>query len=584
MKNLGNMAAPTSGELSLLKIWSEKNEDDYTANNADGQNSFSLEGLSRNSRNDSNGGNINLNSTYNPLPDEATPHKMSEFYGYDHDLNDGSYSFSARIKTGHYYYISYVTGGSVSTTAAGYHGYRYDLSNSGQYSFSDGSKPGGMVTNAPTISYSASNNLTLNGEPEHIPNDGTNDIGNRGKFGHNFTNGRACSVDRIWNASSRYQGSGGDNGGDHKIYISFHGHRPTWQHFYVRWHESNTWVDLGASSTWDTSGSGTVYGDLSPSGSSALSGVTHNSFRYQKTVDVYTYSPQEGTNMPGDMYLKTGHALTDGYGINEAGYDVRITGINQDSRYWVGPVFTINSISNVSTSGFTSGRNITAAEENRQIEGFVWVNTAYATDPKVVSWNGETLTGGTGREFDLMTSSSGLLTSTGSTQYSASPGGVVSLIANNTYNVAYVMAINSHPQYSADSASNNNRYVFSTNTRSFTIPASNDFSATVTTGTANFYTTVFSGYITSPVSAGSISNTSFNGKTITGIYFQNSSTDYIYIYFSSTKPSFSAISINGQSLGGSSSWTSASSTSWRKTYSTNLFGSTGSSISITAQY
>ena len=43
------MAAPTSGELSLLKIWSEKNEDDYTANNADGQNSFSLEGLSRNS-------------------------------------------------------------------------------------------------------------------------------------------------------------------------------------------------------------------------------------------------------------------------------------------------------------------------------------------------------------------------------------------------------------------------------------------------------------------------------------------------------------------------------------------------------
>ena len=55
------MAVPSSGTLSLLKIFSEKNEDDYTANNADGNNSFSLKGLSVNGTNDSSGGDISVN-------------------------------------------------------------------------------------------------------------------------------------------------------------------------------------------------------------------------------------------------------------------------------------------------------------------------------------------------------------------------------------------------------------------------------------------------------------------------------------------------------------------------------------------
>ena len=81
---------------------------------------------------------------------------------------------------------------------------------------------------------------------------------------------------------------------------------------------------------------------------------------------------------------------------------------------------------------------------------------------------------------------------------------------------------------------------------------------------------------------GSMSNTSFNGGTIAAIYWQNNSfgTDYIYIYFTSTKKTFSAISINGQSLGGSSTWTSSSNTAWRKSYSTNIFGSNNTIISM----
>ena len=80
------MAVPSSGSLSMLKIFSEKNENDYGAENADGESSFSLTGLSSNSTNDSSGGNINLNDRGSPGPDGSTPHSMSEFYGYDQDF------------------------------------------------------------------------------------------------------------------------------------------------------------------------------------------------------------------------------------------------------------------------------------------------------------------------------------------------------------------------------------------------------------------------------------------------------------------------------------------------------------------
>ena len=81
------MAVPGTGTpLSMLKIFSEKNENDYDANNADGESNFSLRGLSVNGQNDSSGGNINLNSDSSSKPDQSAPHAMSEFYDYDHDF------------------------------------------------------------------------------------------------------------------------------------------------------------------------------------------------------------------------------------------------------------------------------------------------------------------------------------------------------------------------------------------------------------------------------------------------------------------------------------------------------------------
>jgi len=92
------MAVPSSGSLSMLGIFSEKNEDDYGAANIDGENSISLRGLSSDSHDDTgSGGNINNNSdgwlsddnTSNPAQDgsniQSAPFSMKEFYGYDHD-------------------------------------------------------------------------------------------------------------------------------------------------------------------------------------------------------------------------------------------------------------------------------------------------------------------------------------------------------------------------------------------------------------------------------------------------------------------------------------------------------------------
>ena len=82
------MAVPSSGELSLLGIWSEKNESDYSAMSADGEGSFSLRGLSDDGEDDSlTMGQINLNprNISANRPNQSAPHAMSEFYSYDHD-------------------------------------------------------------------------------------------------------------------------------------------------------------------------------------------------------------------------------------------------------------------------------------------------------------------------------------------------------------------------------------------------------------------------------------------------------------------------------------------------------------------
>ena len=50
------MAVPSSGEITLVGIFSEKNENDYSAQNIDGESNISLRGLSSNSHSDTSTG------------------------------------------------------------------------------------------------------------------------------------------------------------------------------------------------------------------------------------------------------------------------------------------------------------------------------------------------------------------------------------------------------------------------------------------------------------------------------------------------------------------------------------------------
>ena len=82
------MAVPASGNaITMRGIFSEKNENDYSAQNLDGESNISLRGLSSNSHSDtSTGGNINLATDSGAnAPNQTAPYSMSEFYGYDHD-------------------------------------------------------------------------------------------------------------------------------------------------------------------------------------------------------------------------------------------------------------------------------------------------------------------------------------------------------------------------------------------------------------------------------------------------------------------------------------------------------------------
>ena len=81
------MAVPASGNaITMRGIFSEKNENDYSAQNLDGESNISLRGLSSNSHSDtSTGGNINLATDSGAnAPNQTAPFSMSEFYGYDH--------------------------------------------------------------------------------------------------------------------------------------------------------------------------------------------------------------------------------------------------------------------------------------------------------------------------------------------------------------------------------------------------------------------------------------------------------------------------------------------------------------------
>ena len=75
------MAVPASGQLSLGKIYKELIYDNYNASTAPGSN-VSLKNMST--------GVTETLNTASLRPDGSAPHKISEWYAYDHDYSSAS--------------------------------------------------------------------------------------------------------------------------------------------------------------------------------------------------------------------------------------------------------------------------------------------------------------------------------------------------------------------------------------------------------------------------------------------------------------------------------------------------------------
>ena len=80
------MAVPSSGAIRMVGIYSELNENDYTAFYPE-ETPISLKDLS-----DGTVETINTANASTARPDGSAPHAMSEFYEYDHDLVGTSFS------------------------------------------------------------------------------------------------------------------------------------------------------------------------------------------------------------------------------------------------------------------------------------------------------------------------------------------------------------------------------------------------------------------------------------------------------------------------------------------------------------
>ena len=208
---------------------------------------------------------------------------------------------------------------------------------------------------------------------------------------------------------------------------------------------------------------------------------------------------------------------------------------------------TYSSITNVNTTGVSNE------------SGIVYCNQSYSSTPSVNN-NSGSIAASTGNQWNQLQTSS---TVTGTVSSTISEN-QVPLTASNTYRYRAVMRQSSTLHYGV--------------VKSFTVAASYDFSATITVRSDQIYSTMAYGYGSSASyfpTMGSMSAYVFNGKTIAEIYWQDTTqTDTLFISFTTTKPSFSDLVINGTSYGASSTWTSTSTTKWSKVVSGNPMGTT----------
>ena len=577
------MAVPGTGSLSLFSIANEKLSNDYNDGD-DGSGPYSLTDITQGGDQYGNGEDYDITNGFSPShPDNVAAFGMSEFYSYDHDYAAPACNIAYQTGGVGTFDFPINLGSATGTVTIEYQAYgvpdKFVFTwNGNTYTSGSGNGTGsGFVGSSTYASTSLVQPLTtLTGvyggssgpQVQH---------GGRGTITFNKNSSTSSSNMRIsapltgtgWWFSVSCPGMQVIGGGD--------GIAPSITAGVVTT-VSTAVVMKGNVSNLGTTGNFTTTGTISEKGFVYLPGITTSNYFYRETpsgtftVDVVEVLENDSTiNTTGD-FNESANVTPTTATLTTANAS-SITTSNFVANYTptsVGgvPVSFRAFAKNAAGTTYSSVINSSSYGGISQL-GITYCNAGYSQTP-IVNMNAGSIVDATGNDYQQDNTYNGISTSARTQTVTENS---VPLTSNNSYRYRAVARQGSNIIYG--------------NVVGFTAPAGYSFSATLTTGTAQYYSTVVNGWSnTYPFSCGSISNTSFNGATLTALYWMNSSsgTDYLYIYFSSTKPSFTNIVIDGTSYGASSTWTSASSTVWRKAQSSNIFGANGTTHSINASY
>lgn len=573
------MAVPGSGSLSLAAIAAEKLEDDYTDVDTS-YGPYSLRDITLGGATTVGAEDYDVTNGFSPShPNNIAGYGMSEFYSYDHDYaapacnlayetgGQGTFDFPINLGT------------STGLVTIEYQSYsipdKFTFTwNGNTYTSGDGNGTGNSFVGSSSY---ASNSLvqpldTLTG----VYGSGgyQAQYGGRGTITFNKNSSVSSSNMQVsapigstgWWFSVSCPGNQVIGGGDGIAPTISAGVLTTVGNAVVM---NGNVTDLGTTSNFTTTGT------ISQKGFVYLPGITTSDYFYRDTPsgtftsDVVEVLEDDSTINTTGNFNESANATSTGATVSTAPA-TSVTETNFVANY------TPTSLGGVPISFRAFAKNAAGTTYSSVINsstpgnideiGVTYCNNGYSGTPSAQISSG-VIADTTGNDYQKNNTFSG--TSTSAITQTVTEN-TVSLTASNTYNYRAVARQGTTLIYG--------------NIRSFTVAAGYDFSATITVRSDQIYSTMAYGYGSSTLfwpNMGSMTSYIFNGKTITGVYFQDqSSTDYLYLHFSTSKPSFSNLVINGTSYGASSTWSSTSTTSWRKAVTSNPMGTTYGFASI----
>lgn len=564
------MAVPATGSLSLAAIAAEKLENDYT----DVDTSYGPYSL----REVTLGGgveNYDVTNGFSPShPDNIASYGMSEFYSYDHDYAAPACNLAYQTGGKGTFDFPINLGSSTGLVTIEYQSYsipdKFTFTwNGNTYTSGDGNGTGNSFVGS---SYYANNGgvqpldtLTdVYGSTSHQAQ-----YGGRGTITFNKNSSTSSSNMQVsaplndtgWWFSVSCPGNQVIGGGD--------GIAPTISASVITT-VGNAVIMNGNVTDLGTTSDFTTTGTISQKGFVYLPGITTSDYFYRDTTsgtftaDVVEVLENDSTiNTTGNFNEGANAASTGGTVTTQAATSVTETSFvaNYTPTSLGGVPISFRAFAKNAAGTTYSGIINSSTPGNIDEIGVTYCNNGYSGTPTAQISSG-VISDTTGNDYQKNNSFSG--TSTSAITQTVTENSVP-LTASNTYNYRAVARQGTTLIYG--------------NISSFTVAAAYDFTATITVGSDNIYTTWAYGYGSSasffPTMGAMSSAYGFKSKTIAEIYWQDTSNaDVLFIAFTTTKPTFSNLVINGTSYGASSTWTSYSTTKWGKNVTGNAMGTT----------